>query len=434
MKSDLENIKRKIPVPKKTAPVASATSKASGSGSKTAQVATSSTLSTHSHSAPREDMHISLSDPVYINLQRQLDALAQDQHNLVAHVNNLSRDYQTVTSKMNNFQRNFSTQDQMIQQLIQYLYNVERNASTNDNPSPGENNNYVPSPEVQRLVSAYQEASRVTFEQLDDTTRRSSLLTGRLVSNALRPGSPGSGGHSASPRSANLGQSPHSSGPFSSESSYLQAGPFDQMSRHSGSAPQNHHQSMDLKSQGSQQEVPSQNSYSFMHQQQMPFNNNNMHQPAQTALQQNQAGQMAKTPSSGWAVAPKVLLVEDDPVCRKLSSKFLQVFGCQIDVAEDGVSAVNKVNMEKYDLVFMDIMMPHLDGRSCLLAAVRDAHCCAYRCLGDFSDSPIRSNDAYHFYDEQFRPTRDPHIFLSRHERHSAKALHEGRFIGHVGC
>ena len=83
---------------------------------------------------------------------------------------------------------------------------------------------------------------------------------------------------------------------------------------------------------------------------------------------------MAKTPSSGWAVAPKVLLVEDDPVCRKLSSKFLQVFGCQIDVAEDGVSAVNKVNMEKYDLVFMDIMMPHLDGRSCLLGG------CA-RCL-----------------------------------------------------
>lgn len=43
----------------------------------------------------------------------------------------------------------------------------------------------------------------------------------------------------------------------------------------------------------------------------------------------------------GWAVPPRVLLVEDDAVCRKLSSKFLQVFGCSIDVAVDGVSAVS---------------------------------------------------------------------------------------------
>jgi CheY-like chemotaxis protein len=46
----------------------------------------------------------------------------------------------------------------------------------------------------------------------------------------------------------------------------------------------------------------------------------------------------------GWAVPPRVLLVEDDAVCRKLSSKFLELFGCSIDVAVDGVSAVNKVS------------------------------------------------------------------------------------------
>lgn len=363
MKSDLENIKRKIPVPKKAAPAAQPSGKASGSGLKPAP--TPSNLSTQSHPAPPEETRINLSDPLYINLQRQLDGLAQDQHNLVAHVNNLSRDYQTVTSKMNNFQRNFSTQDQMIQQLIQYLYNIERNARTGSDSSSGDNNNYVPSPEVQRLVSAYQEASRVTFEQLDDTTRRSSLLTGRLVNHALRPGSPGSAGHSNSPRSVNLGQSPHSSGPFSSEHSFPPAGPFDQVARYAGSAPQNH-QSLDSRPQGNLHDQSGQNAYPPM-QQQYPPVSNNMHQTAQSAPQQNHQPQMSKTPSSGWAVAPKVLLVEDDPVCRKLSSKFLQVFGCQIDVAEDGVSAVNKVNMEKYDLVFMDIMMPHLDGKTHVL-------------------------------------------------------------------
>ena len=54
-----------------------------------------------------------------------------------------------------------------------------------------------------------------------------------------------------------------------------------------------------------------------------------------------------------WTVPPKVLLVDDDMVCRRLSSKFLQVFGCFIDVAVDGVGAVNKMNLEKYDLVLM---------------------------------------------------------------------------------
>ena len=64
----------------------------------------------------------------------------------------------------------------------------------------------------------------------------------------------------------------------------------------------------------------------------------------------------------GWAVPPRVLLVDDDAVSRKLSSKFLQVFGCTIDVAVDGDIAVNKMlNFEKYDLVLMV-------GCPCLLA------------------------------------------------------------------
>ncbi|KAJ7922535.1 hypothetical protein B0H13DRAFT_2409573 [Mycena leptocephala] len=66
----------------------------------------------------------------------------------------------------------------------------------------------------------------------------------------------------------------------------------------------------------------------------------------------------------GWTVPPRVLLVDDDAVTRKLSTKFLRVFGCTTDVAVDGVSAVNKMNLEKYDLVLMDIVMPKLDGVS----------------------------------------------------------------------
>ncbi|KAI8605843.1 hypothetical protein EDD21DRAFT_286558, partial [Dissophora ornata] len=65
-----------------------------------------------------------------------------------------------------------------------------------------------------------------------------------------------------------------------------------------------------------------------------------------------------------WTMPPKVLLVEDDDTCRRLSSRLLQIFGCPFDVAEDGVAAVGKMSHQKYDIVLMDIMMPNLDGVS----------------------------------------------------------------------
>lgn len=55
-----------------------------------------------------------------------------------------------------------------------------------------------------------------------------------------------------------------------------------------------------------------------------------------------------------WSVPPKVLLVDDDSTCRKLSSKLLQVFGCSFDVAVDGLDAVNRMGVgNKYDIVLM---------------------------------------------------------------------------------
>ncbi|KAJ7482228.1 hypothetical protein B0H11DRAFT_2280069 [Mycena galericulata] len=83
----------------------------------------------------------------------------------------------------------------------------------------------------------------------------------------------------------------------------------------------------------------------------------------------NRYGEGSGTPPQSplmprWVVAPHVLVVEDDAISRKLSSKFLQVFGCTNDVAVDGVDAVNKMTEAKYDLVLMDIDMPKLDGVS----------------------------------------------------------------------
>jgi osomolarity two-component system response regulator SKN7 len=56
---------------------------------------------------------------------------------------------------------------------------------------------------------------------------------------------------------------------------------------------------------------------------------------------------------AGWTVPPRVLLVDDDSVYRDLSGKLLQVIGCSIDLAKDGVEALRKMGLEKYDLILM---------------------------------------------------------------------------------
>ena len=53
-----------------------------------------------------------------------------------------------------------------------------------------------------------------------------------------------------------------------------------------------------------------------------------------------------------WSV-PGVPLVEGDAVSRKPSSKSLQIFGCAANIAVDGVDAVNKMGLKKYELVLM---------------------------------------------------------------------------------
>ena len=55
-------------------------------------------------------------------------------------------------------------------------------------------------------------------------------------------------------------------------------------------------------------------------------------------------------------------MVEDDAICRALSSKLLQVFGCKFDIAVDGQSAIEHMGDKKYDIVLMDIVMPKIDG------------------------------------------------------------------------
>ena len=58
----------------------------------------------------------------------------------------------------------------------------------------------------------------------------------------------------------------------------------------------------------------------------------------------------------------KILLVEDNPVNQEVSREILQHLGLQVEIAENGIEAVNAVCKRKYDLIFMDCQMPEMDG------------------------------------------------------------------------
>ena len=57
-----------------------------------------------------------------------------------------------------------------------------------------------------------------------------------------------------------------------------------------------------------------------------------------------------------------VLLAEDHPVNRQVATTMLEALKCRVDVAVDGAEAVEAVQRNRYDLVFLDCQMPKVDG------------------------------------------------------------------------
>jgi CheY-like chemotaxis protein len=58
----------------------------------------------------------------------------------------------------------------------------------------------------------------------------------------------------------------------------------------------------------------------------------------------------------------QILLVEDHPINQKMAVKMLQKLGYHPYVADNGKQAVLKCKQAAYDLIFMDIQMPEMDG------------------------------------------------------------------------
>jgi CheY-like chemotaxis protein len=58
----------------------------------------------------------------------------------------------------------------------------------------------------------------------------------------------------------------------------------------------------------------------------------------------------------------RILVAEDNLINQRVASKILFQFGYEVDIVASGVDAVEAVNRIRYDLVFMDVQMPLMDG------------------------------------------------------------------------
>ena len=73
----------------------------------------------------------------------------------------------------------------------------------------------------------------------------------------------------------------------------------------------------------------------------------------------------AKSPEGPPQAAPEncsILVAEDNPINRRLAKKFLEEAGHQVTLVDNGRLAAETAQSKKFDLIFMDMNMPEMDG------------------------------------------------------------------------
>jgi CheY-like chemotaxis protein/HPt (histidine-containing phosphotransfer) domain-containing protein len=85
------------------------------------------------------------------------------------------------------------------------------------------------------------------------------------------------------------------------------------------------------------------------------------------ALRLSPHGQRKPAPTPARAAGEKgpslrILLVEDNLINQKVGMRFLERLGHQVRLAGNGMEALAALRLEKFDLAFMDVQMPEMDG------------------------------------------------------------------------
>lgn len=80
-----------------------------------------------------------------------------------------------------------------------------------------------------------------------------------------------------------------------------------------------------------------------------------------TAEQKQQENNLPRQEGKPFA-SVSILLVEDNPINVLVAQKFLERWGAHTDVAQNGLEALEKLDITKHQLILMDLHMPVMDG------------------------------------------------------------------------
>ncbi|CAG8548546.1 18862_t:CDS:2, partial [Racocetra persica] len=334
-------------------------------------------------------------NPQLNDLQNQINNLGKLQSVMNERLHSLTKSYDAVVQDISNFKKNMVAQDQLMQELIQYLIGLEAEKSSSSRSfghgnslNDGMNNSFIPSEQAQKLINSYAQVSRASFDQMNEISQRAQSLH-NITSNT-------SNMNNRSIISSEPLTIPSTLSPLESENAINLNNDIRNISN-SSDAMSNLFLTSQRSSAIENSEMPKVTETS--HVPDVMFNNmvtsdnltvvtfghlspKQSHAssssniiPVSNASSSNvlRVGNTSQHASNSmrvhrstfvpvWSVPPKVLLVDDDLVYQKFGSKLLEVFGCSFDIAVDGIGAVNQMNMSKYDLVLMDIVLPKLDG------------------------------------------------------------------------
>ena len=82
----------------------------------------------------------------------------------------------------------------------------------------------------------------------------------------------------------------------------------------------------------------------------------------------NDESQQSDSEPNQQALNVKVMVIDDSKTIRRSAETLLKKAGCEVVTAIDGFEALAKITVHKPDIIFVDIMMPRLDGyQTCAL-------------------------------------------------------------------
>ena len=77
---------------------------------------------------------------------------------------------------------------------------------------------------------------------------------------------------------------------------------------------------------------------------------------------------MEETAKNGALTGLKVMVIDDSKTIRRTAETLLKKEGCDVVTAIDGFEALAKISDQQPNIIFVDIMMPRLDGyQTCAL-------------------------------------------------------------------